>query len=369
MTQATAGEGVMSDVKTAVATANRVAFNISLTTLEDIQKFCAVIAKSEMVPKAYRDRPDNILVAAMQGQEIGLPLFQALQSIAVINGVPSIYGDAGLALVRGSGKLEDFDEWFEFAGTRIDGVIDWKDAHDKGQNITAVCESKRVGATRTRKTYYGIKDAIAAKLWGKVSQTGVPSPWVTAPGRMMMFRARGFNLRDQFGDVLKGLKFYEEAIDMEDVGGGNFAMAPATPEKPATLGTLLKQSKEAVKAQTIDVTLAAPTPTVEETLVDILTPEEQTAPTPPPPADPTEVIDEAVPAESPTPPPAAITKAQRDEATSLIMALNATGKGRALLNGVRKAVKLQPHEVMPDDATRFTLFLDGLVMAKEKMAG
>jgi hypothetical protein len=51
-------------------------------------------------------------------------------------------------------------------------------------------------------------DAKAAKLWGKAG------PWTDYPKRMMKFRARGFLLRDQFGDILKGLRTAEEARDM-----------------------------------------------------------------------------------------------------------------------------------------------------------
>ncbi|MFZ8927531.1 MAG: hypothetical protein ACO3CU_12320, partial [Candidatus Nanopelagicales bacterium] len=43
------------------------------------------------------------VVEVRVGREIGLGTLQALQSIAVINGRPSVWGDAMLALVRGSG--------------------------------------------------------------------------------------------------------------------------------------------------------------------------------------------------------------------------------------------------------------------------
>ena len=44
------------------------------------------------------------------GAEIGLQPLQAMQNIAVINGRPSLWGDAVLALVRSSGLLEQFEE-------------------------------------------------------------------------------------------------------------------------------------------------------------------------------------------------------------------------------------------------------------------
>ena len=54
----------------------------------------ARLADSQMVPKAYQGKPNDILVACIWGSEIGLSPLQALQNIAVINGKPSVYGDA-----------------------------------------------------------------------------------------------------------------------------------------------------------------------------------------------------------------------------------------------------------------------------------
>ena len=51
---------------------------------------------------------------------------------------------------------------------------------------------------------FSVQDAKRAGLWGKMSASGKPTPWVLYPDRMLLFRARGFNLRDNFGDVLKG---------------------------------------------------------------------------------------------------------------------------------------------------------------------
>ena len=51
-------------------------------------------------------------------------------------------------------------------------------------------------------------DAKRAKLWGK------SGPWTDYPKRMLRFRARGYVLRDLFGDVLKGLRTVEEVRDI-----------------------------------------------------------------------------------------------------------------------------------------------------------
>lgn len=238
-------------MSTELQTRPTVIMSLQLNTLPDIQAFCKVISQTDMVPKAYKGKPDDIMVAGLQGQKLGFDLFQSMQSIATINGVPSLYGDAGLSLVRGSGKLEDIDEWLEVDGERQVGssfpIMQWADA---GKKIVAFCMSKRVGAKRPRITTYSVDDAKRANLWEKKSRDGVPSPWCTTPQRMLMFRARSWNLRDEFGDVLKGLGFVEESIDIDTTPGadGTYRPVVATVE-PEEDQAALAEIQAKLKAQ------------------------------------------------------------------------------------------------------------------------
>lgn len=234
-------------------TRGAVSFSLQLSTLEDIRSFCAVLAKTDMVPKAYKDKPDDILVAILHGQEVGLPHLQALQSIAVVNGIPSIYGDAALAMVRASGKLEEFDEYIEVDGIRQDGSFPIMKYADEDKEIVAVCISKRQGMTRERVTTFSVKDAQRAKLWEKKGHNGYETPWCTVPQRMLMWRARGWNLRDNFGDVLKGLAIYEEAMDLDASQGRDGSYRVVNPETDKLKGLLedgrekLRRSQEPAK--------------------------------------------------------------------------------------------------------------------------
>lgn len=221
---------------------------LELNTLPALKEFCGVLAKTDMVPKAYKEKPDDILVAILHGQEVGLPHLQALQSIAVVNGIPSIYGDAALAMVRASGKLEDFDEWIEVDGARMDGsfpILKWA---EEGKVIVAHCRSKRIGMSRERITTYSVDDAQRAKLWLKKGQNGFETPWCTVPQRMLMWRARGWNLRDQFGDVLKGLAIYEEAMDIETSKAGDGSYRVVSPDQ-SKLKAQLEDGREKLKQQ------------------------------------------------------------------------------------------------------------------------
>jgi hypothetical protein len=175
-----------------LTTTNRQGF--APATITEAMEFSKMLADSTMVPRAYQGKPQDIMVCVQWGYEIGLAPMQALQNIAVINGKPSVYGDAAMALVQASAVCEDVQEYFEGEGT---------------PNPIAVCVAKRRGRKEVV-AKFSVEDAKRAGLWGK------QGPWQAYPKRMMQMRARGFALRDAFPDVLKGLITAEEAQDYPD---------------------------------------------------------------------------------------------------------------------------------------------------------
>lgn len=177
---------------TELATTNKKVFNLNPQSLEQAESFAKTIAKSSLCPNSFKGKSDDVLVAILMGAEVGLSPMQALQNIAVINGRPTVYGDAAIALVRANNQCEYVKEWSE-------------GSYDK-KNFVAYCEGKRKGQEpELRKFSYG--DAERAQLLKK------PGVWQQYPERMIQMRARGFCLRDVFADALKGLEIKEEAQD------------------------------------------------------------------------------------------------------------------------------------------------------------
>jgi len=158
-------------------------------SMQELQQFAETVSQSQMVPRKYQGSPQDVVVAVMHGMELGLPPLQALQSIAVINGQPSLYGDAALALVKRSGKEAWTQEWTE----------------GEGQSFTAYCETKPVGAPQPTKQHFSWQEAQEA---GLLSNSG---PWQDYPRRMMQMRARSWCLRDAYPEVLSGLMLAQEA--------------------------------------------------------------------------------------------------------------------------------------------------------------
>ena len=213
----------MSD-STAIAT--RQQFDLSPQTFEQALTFSNYLADSDMVPKDFKGKPGNCLVAIQWGMEIGLKPLQAMQNIAVINGRPSLWGDAVIALVRSSPLCEYIIE------------------EDDGR--TATCRVKRRGEPEQSRSF-SMDDAKAAGLLGK------QGPWTQYPKRMRQMRARAFAVRDVFPDVLKGLPVAEEVMDTpsERHMGQVERVEPTTPHPaytPEQFADLLPSWRKAIAA-------------------------------------------------------------------------------------------------------------------------
>lgn len=159
-------------------------------TMPELFKFAEIAARSNMVPQGFKNKPDDIVLAVQMGHELGLAPMQALQNIAVINGRPSVWGDALIGMCRASPLCEDIVETIE----------------GDGMTMVATCIAKRRGSSPVT-SVFSMADAKAAGLAGKAG------PWTQYPKRMMQQRARGFALRDAFPDILRGLITAEEAED------------------------------------------------------------------------------------------------------------------------------------------------------------
>jgi len=161
------------------------------------------VAKSDLVPKEMRGKPENVYLALIQGQELGIGPVQSLQSIYVVNGRTAVFGDLFLGLIQRSPHYEGHKEWIEGEGDRM----------------VAHCEFKRKGVEDPVHREFSVADAQKAGLWnGK-------DTWKKYPKRMLQMRARTWAGRDAFADALRGITTIEE---MRDV--------PAEPTSPAEPG-------------------------------------------------------------------------------------------------------------------------------------
>lgn len=201
------------------------------TTIDEAWRLAKSFAMAQMLPKSYGSGDIELMSAkaftAMQlGAEVGMSPMQSIQSIAVVNGMPTIWGDAQLALVLSHHTCEDVEE--TYTGMPYD------------DNFKAVCTAKRKGRKPVT-AEFSVADAKEAQLWSK------SGTWQTHKKRMLRYKARAFALRDTFPDVLKGLTHSTEEMqgEMLDVTPQNYtgtSSASTTPNrKMSTMNDILKE--------------------------------------------------------------------------------------------------------------------------------
>jgi hypothetical protein len=188
---------------------------IKITSFQEAIKIAEYFSGTDLVPKDYRNKPANIVVAWQKGMELGLKPLQALSTIAVVNGRATVWGDGLIALVKNTSKEEWTNEWIE----------------GDGDNMVAWCETKRQSQEQTIKRSFSVLEAIQAGLWGN-------NTWAKYPKRMLQMRARGLCLRDAYPDTLTGIEIAEEINDLR------FNQATEIKEAPKTLEQLGLQSIE-----------------------------------------------------------------------------------------------------------------------------
>lgn len=213
-------------------------------TFGEAKEFATELASSNLVPKQYVGKPLDILVAIQWGTELGLAPMQSLQNIAVINGKPSVYGDALMALVQANPACEGIEEFFEGEGT---------------PNPVAVCIAHRRGRKPVT-ARFSVEDAKRAGLWNK------QGPWTQYPKRMLQMRARGFALRDSFPDALKGLITVEEAQDYPEETKPAIKDIPKNPLDAIEMSKPIEESYEVLEEPSVE-DASTPEPEAEATVL------------------------------------------------------------------------------------------------------
>lgn len=166
---------------------------LGIENFDKAWEIASKIANSEMVPDSLRSKSSNqnkttanVFLVLHSGMKLGFDALQALQSIAIIQGRPVLWGDGLLSLVQNHPSY-----------------IRHEETHNE---TSATCTVYRKGHEPHSVTFT-LDDAKKA---GLLSKNGV---WEKYPKRMLQMRARAFAIRDKFSDALKGLSVAEEVSD------------------------------------------------------------------------------------------------------------------------------------------------------------
>jgi hypothetical protein len=166
---------------------------IIISSMEELWRFSVCVWRAGMVPKGFKNI-EAVVTAIQYGMELGIPPMSSLRCVAVINGMPKLWGDGLLGVCTRSPVFDhsSFKEWIE----------------GEGMDAVACCSVRRLPAGQVITRCFSMQDAKVAGLLAK------DGPWQTYPMRMLQLRARAFALRDAFPDLLFGVQVAE--LDVED---------------------------------------------------------------------------------------------------------------------------------------------------------
>jgi hypothetical protein len=174
-------------------------------SLTEQKEYARALATASTLPKQYRERPGDILLAMAYADSLNLPVAQVFVGIHVIEGKPSMSSELMNALIQRAGhstRIRQSDPgpwaeaWASFTITRVTGDL---------EPYTEV---------------FTMRDALQAKLVtltedGSLrsrTQRGEPTPWENYPRAMLKARAISAAARAHCADVLAGVGYTPEEI-------------------------------------------------------------------------------------------------------------------------------------------------------------
>lgn len=175
------------------------------TTMDEAYRYAQAVVAARLAPDSYNNDPSKVMLGIAAALEAGLPPMYGLRQIAIINGRPTIWGDAAMALVQSKNLLAkqtvaEIGPGFDKGGP----INDWPD------EFGFVVSLWRRGQDEPYVGRFTVGDAKRARLWMNTKKV----PWIEHPLRMLPIRARSWALRDGFADALAGLAIREEIEDM-----------------------------------------------------------------------------------------------------------------------------------------------------------
>ncbi len=194
-----------------------------IATLPEKIEYARFLAKSGLLPKDYREHPENILFAYEYGELLGLHPMAAITGIHVIEGKPSISAGLMSALVRQ-------------AGHRI---------RVEGNDQRARCQIIR--SDDPGFTYSATWDMDRAKQAGLLAR----SNWQRYPAAMLKARAVSEAARDACQEVLLGMAYTPDELGADDDSGEIIHDGfPAGPDGRLEQHEMSEEEKEAAGLMT-----------------------------------------------------------------------------------------------------------------------
>ena len=172
--------------------------NVKVADLDGLYRLAKAYSQSDLVPRGFRGKPADVLVAMQMSMRCGLDAFTVMQGMTFIHGSVGINGQLAILLLNTSDAIKGRVKF------RFDGEGDQ-------YGCTAY-----VTEAATGEVVEGTKIDIAMATGEKWIAN---SKWNTMPVQMMKYRAASFLIRAEFPELLWGYQTTEEIEDVTEDHG------------------------------------------------------------------------------------------------------------------------------------------------------
>jgi hypothetical protein len=184
----------------------------AMVPFDDLVRMADTLARSRVIPQAYRGRTEDVVAAGLAGQAFGWDVMTSLRNYHVIEGTATLRPEAMLGLVRRAGHSVSI----ELTGGDV--------------SRTAVVTGRRADNGDTHEARFSWSDANLAGLSGKKN-------WKQYPDSMLTWRAVSSLCRVLFPDVVLGAGYVPEEIGATVDHTGNVVEPDPFAEPDRTITT------------------------------------------------------------------------------------------------------------------------------------
>lgn len=195
----------------------------SPSTYDKSLEICTSLAKSNLVPKDFQGKPENILIAMEISQRTNSSLLAVMQSLNIIQGRPTFGSKYIIAAINSTGKFSPLRFQFEEEETEREIIFSytvWENGNKskregkvkiKNRKCKAYCTDKLTGEM----LYSPEVSLEMAVQEGWYTKDG--SKWKTMPELMLMYRSATMFGGIYAPEVTMGMSSKEEIEDISDM--------------------------------------------------------------------------------------------------------------------------------------------------------
>jgi hypothetical protein len=158
------------------------------SVISDVSRLAAMVADTDFVPKALRNKPAAVTACILAGREVDIPPMRALQHLHMVDGRPTMSAELKRAKALAAGHHIVYVET---------------------TTSRCVVKGRRADGEEWTTVSWSMDDAKAAKLDGKDN-------YRKHPRRMLQARATGELCDLLFPDAVGGLATTEQVVDEAD---------------------------------------------------------------------------------------------------------------------------------------------------------